>query len=456
MATYRPKLHFTAKKGWLNDPNGLVYRDGWYHLFYQHHPRSTLWGPMHWGHAISRDLLRWRHLPVALKPNDQGMAFSGSAVVDEGNTSHLGSGRDPMVICYTQHGSVEQQGLYWSGDGIFFRPYPGNPILENPGVPDFRDPKVFRVEGETLWRMALTAGDRICFYQSENLRGWEKTGEILRPETIPSGVLECPDVFPLMAPDGQIYWILLCSIAMAPAQGGSRTLYLIGDFSDGKFVADPQVQASIWLDEGTDCYAGVTYNQAPSGRRIMMAWQSNWAYADKTPTGPYRGTLCVPRELRLARAKGRLVLAQRPVEELKRYRGPFITFDTLPERERAVALPGECFEITLNSDTPYVCRFENDSGDCLLVGLDGENQYFIDRSCAGQVAFSPHFYPRSVCKRLTDDEELTMRLIFDTQTVEAFFDGGRQVMSAQVFPKTPFTRVRFTGAAQGTVYQLMG
>ena len=142
--------------------------------------------------------------------------------------------------------------------------------------------------------MALAAGDLICFYQSENLRGWEKTGEILRPGTVPAGVLECPDVFPLMAPDGKSCWILLCSISMAPAQGGSRTLYLIGDFSEGQFVADPQLQASIWLDEGADCYAGVTYNQAPSGRRIMMAWQSNWAYADKTPTGPYRGTnMCI-------------------------------------------------------------------------------------------------------------------------------------------------------------------
>ncbi|MFZ2988121.1 glycoside hydrolase family 32 protein, partial [Ideonella sp.] len=316
---YRPALHFTPAAHWMNDPNGLVFHQGVYHLFFQYYPEGLSWGPMHWGHASSTDLLRWEEHPIALYPDPLGLIFSGSVVWDERNLSGLApAGSAPLVAIFTHHDSAaaragaiswETQSLAWSVDnGLTWTKYAGNPVLKNPGLRDFRDPKVFWLAETGRWVMSLSTGTQIAFYSSADLKDWQLTSKFGADAGSHGGTWECPDLFSLPL-NGRQRWVLLVSLTSGGPNGGSATQYFIGDFDGQRFT--PEHHDVRWLDLGCDNYAGVTWS-GTGERRVFIGWMGNWDYAKVVPTAPWRSAMTLPRELSLREVSGQTRLAARP------------------------------------------------------------------------------------------------------------------------------------------------
>ena len=295
---HRPQFHFTPEEKWMNDPNGMVYYDGEYHLFYQYYPEDIVWGPMHWGHAVSKDMVHWEHLPIALFPDSLGYIFSGSAVIDWNNTSGLGDPDSypetpPMIAIFTHHNMAgekagkidyQYQSIAYSNDkGRTWTMYSGNPVVPNPGIKDFRDPKVIWHEASQQWVMVFAAYDKVRIYISPNLKDWTFTSEFGIPGD--ERLWECPDLFPMKVEEtGETKWVLITSIQKDAPNGGTATGYFIGDFDGKTFTGDYKKQ--YWLDYGTDNYALVTWSDIPEedGRRLAIGWMSNWQYAQEVPT----------------------------------------------------------------------------------------------------------------------------------------------------------------------------
>ena len=315
---HRPAFHFTPKTGWMNDPNGMVYYEGEYHLFYQYYPDSTVWGPMHWGHAISRDLVSWEHLPIALYPDSLGLIFSGSAVVDWKNTSGFGiNGKPPLVAMFTHHlmrgekagrHDFQYQSLAYSNDkGRTWTKYAGNPVIPNTNaIHDYRDTKVFWYAPDQKWVVVLAAGDHIMLYNSPNLKDWTYLSSFGKDLGAHGGVWECPDLFPLKVQGTtQEKWVLIQNMNPGGPNGGSAAQYFIGDFNGKSFILDAQLTGDLplWLDHGRDNYAGVTWSDVPAadGRRLFIGWMSNWDYAQVVPTKSWRSAMTLPRQLVLAK-----------------------------------------------------------------------------------------------------------------------------------------------------------
>ena len=313
---YRPQIHYTPAKNWVNDPNGMVYIDGTWHLFYQYNPYGNGWGNMSWGHATSTDLVHWTEQPTALVPDALGDIFSGSAVYDADNTGGFGKGA--MVAFYTAAGAHQQQALAYSTDGgKTFTKYDGNPIIANTTRGDFRDPKVFWHAETKRWVMSLALGWEygIQFWTSTDLRTWREastfTTEVGRCKR---GQWECPDLL-RMNYNGQEKWVLIVSVNPGGPVIGSGTMYFVGNFDGEKFTAD-DLGYPLWLDYGLDNYAGVTWSNTPDGRIILIGWMNNWSYSGDVPCDPWRSAFTLPRELSLVDYQGKPVLASRPVKEL--------------------------------------------------------------------------------------------------------------------------------------------
>ncbi len=352
----RPAVHLTPPSGWLSDPNGLVQAGGTFHACYQHHPHDLTWGPMHWGHATSTDLLTWTHQPIALAPGPHADAWSGSAVVDHEDSAGCGPGA--IVVLHTAAGPGGQvQCLASSTDGVRFVPDPGGPVLVG-NVADFRDPKVLRFDAgrASWWVLVLSAGDELRLYRSDDLRRWSETSRF-RPDTAPTGVLETPDLFPLAGPDSTEHWVLTWGVIEGAPAGGSGTCALVGSFDGATFTPDPDATVA-WVDHGADCYAAQSWSDVADGRRIWAAWLSNWSHADRFPATTWRGQLTIPRELSLAPdGDGALRLAQRPVRELGARRPEHLTVVDLGapgERDGAVTVratrPGTTVAVTVDLD----------------------------------------------------------------------------------------------------------
>ena len=314
---HRPQIHFSPPEKWMNDPNGMVFYAGEYHLFYQFFPDSTVWGPMHWGHAVSTDLVHWQHLPIALYPDSLGYIFSGSAVVDWKNTSGLGlNGQPPLIAIYTYHNPAgekagrkdfQYQGLAFSHDkGRSWTKYAGNPVLPNTeSIADFRDPKVLWDEASNQWVMVIAAHDQVKFRGSKDLKKWTPLSNFGKTWGAHSGVWECPDLFPIRVEGStETKWVLLVSINPGGPNGGSATQYFVGHFDGRQFTVDPSYTAAVsgekavWLDNGRDNYAGVTWSDIPkqNGRRLFMGWMSNWDYAQRIFSSPAKtltGSVCM-------------------------------------------------------------------------------------------------------------------------------------------------------------------
>lgn len=448
---YRPQFHFTPPKMWMNDPNGLVYNKGVYHLFYQYYPEDIVWGPMHWGHAVSEDMIHWEHKPIALYPDEKGYIFSGSAVVDKGNTSGFASeGNEALVAIFTYHdpegekantSTFQTQGIAYSLDnGESWINYEANPVIDNEGIKDFRDPKVFWHDESQSWIMALVAGDHAKFYRSPDLKDWTYLSEFGREVGGHGGVWECPDLFQLQVEGSdEKKWVLLISINPNAPNGGSGTQYFIGEFNGTAFSSDQQ--EARWLDWGRDNYAGVTYNNVPDGRRIFIGWMSNWDYARDTPTETWRSAMTVPRKLSLKKIGDTYELLNYPLSEFSKLLQPefkknvvvgsqkthHFTFDHFNESEIR-------FRTALRDFKMY---FSNDKGDSLLLSMDKEKAEFtLDRRRSGKVDFHEKFAPRVQRMPIANlpENPFEIRILMDWSSIEVFINQGQYVMTSQIFP----------------------
>ncbi len=457
---YRPQYHFSPDSMWMNDPNGLVFDGSSYHLFYQYHPEDIVWGPMHWGHAISSDLVSWEHQPIALYPDQNGTIFSGSAVMDYDNTSGLGTEENPpMVAIFTYHDAAgaeqktdnfQTQGIAFSLDkGKSWTKYAGNPVVKNPGYIDFRDPKVFWHEDSSSWIMSLVAGDHLQLYRSENLIDWNLTSTFGHEVGAHGGVWECPDLFALEL-NGETHWVLLISINPGGPNGGSATQYFIGDFDGYDFSSD---QESIkWVDFGPDNYAGVTFNHAPNDKRLFMAWMNNWSYAQNTPTSRWRSASTLPRELSLYNAKDGVRLKNTPIEALEQLKVPAPISPQSSGENTYVNLPsGQTFvrlELPM-IPTEFVLTSLKD--EQLNFSLNAESKkLIIDRSFSGEVSFSEAFAaPIIIDLSPSLSDLLTLDLWIDVSSAELFINDGEQSATLQYFSNEPMSRLVYKTGDKG-------
>jgi len=459
--SWRPGFHFSPPSHWLNDPNGLVYYEGEYHLFYQYHPFSTKWGPMHWGHAISPDLIHWQHEPIALFPDEHGAIFSGCCVVDWNNSSGLFNGSHGLIAIFThadtdpESGQPRQrQSLAYSSDkGRTWHKYAGNPVLAEPGLIDFRDPKVFWHSKSKRWIMAIVAGDHVRFYGSENLREWSLTGEFGQTEGSHDGVWECPDLFELPIDDtGKTKWVLIISIGDNPAcPEGSRTQYFIGDFDGQTFINDHAADHVMWLDYGRDNYAGVTWSDIPDqdGRRVMIGWMSNWKYANDTPTESWRGSMTLPRALSLTSREEGVVLIQMPVREIEQLRNDSLSWSDVkvtPKTPFTRKISHDLLEIEADMDigsTDEVHIIMKSTGESeTVVGYDPVRQWlFIDRTKSGRHEFHSSFSSKHGAPMAQENGKIKIHIWLDRNAVEVYGNEGLVVLTDQIFPDAPMDTI---------------
>ncbi|WP_425638512.1 glycoside hydrolase family 32 protein [Algoriphagus yeomjeoni] len=445
---YRPTYHFTPESGWMNDPNGLVYLDGEYHLFYQFYPDSTVWGPMHWGHAVSRDLVNWESLPTALYPDSLGYIFSGSAVFDAENSSGLGSEENPpLVAIFTHHNAEEaetssdtfqNQSIAFSLDkGRTWEKYSQNPVLKNPGIRDFRDPKVSQItnpDGSKSWIMTLAVLDHINFYSSTDLKNWSLLSEFGKTIGAHGGVWECPDLLPFKTPAGEQKWVLLVSINPGGPQNGSATQYFIGDFENGEFTPDDTMIR--WIDYGPDNYAGVTWSNLPTeqNRTLFIGWMSNWLYANVVPTKAWRSAMTVPRELSLFDVDGTLLLKSAPAIELEKLRS-----EEFEINQKEAGLPSEAVELKaeVKSDS-FSMTLSNEVGESVIISKEN-GLVSIDRRNAGQSDFQRDFAAMHSAPMSWEAKEI--RIFLDASSIELFVNDGELVMTSILFPTSPWKNV---------------
>jgi len=466
---YRPQVHFSPKAHWINDPNGMVYFNHTYHLFFQYYPKDIVWGPMHWGHAISKDLMHWTELPIALYPDSLGYIFSGSAVVDSNNTSGFGKkGKIPMVAIFTHHDPkgekagtevFQNQSIAYSLDnGNTWTKYNGNPVLKNPGIRDFRDPKVMWYAKQKKWVMTLATKDHITFYSAPDLKNWKKESEFGLRAGAHGGVWECPDLFSLKL-NGKTYWILVVNLNPGGPNGGSATQYFAGSFDGNKFI--PIDSNTRWLDYGPDEYAGITWSNTGS-RKIFLGWMSNWQYANQVPTQAWRNAMTIPRELELQESKGQILLASKPVEELKNNYTKTIALKQL-QVDKTIDLSSKIsgfksqyvLKLRLKQLQDYRIKLSNKNGEELLIGYDaGKDQYFIDRTKAGKTDFQKDFAGRFTAPRLTSAKNSNITIVIDKTSVELFADGGLTAMTAVYFPSADLNNLALTVSSKLTIDNL--
>ena len=472
----------------MNDPNGMVYYDGEYHLFYQYYPDSTVWGPMHWGHAVSPDMVRWEDLPIALYPDSLGYIFSGSAVIDRDNTA--GFGVDAMVAIFTHHNMAgerakrldfQTQSIAYSTDrGRSWTKYADNPVIPNPGIKDFRDPKVTWDADRNQWVMVLAAYDIVKFYTSPNLKDWTFASDFGKELGSHGGVWECPDLFPMTDQNGDRHWVLIVSVQQGSPNGGTGAQYFVGDWNGGEFIVEPglldylesEKDRALWLDYGRDNYAGVTWSNAPDDRTLFMGWMSNWQYAQVVPTERWRSAMTLPRELNLqAFGNGNFTLRTRPVQELQSLRkksfqleeairigeetySPDLDWD-LGQEAVQVATSEIQFKTTTNGDTPtegsFGLRFYNANGDEFLVGYDfAQRRPFTDRRKAGRTDFQEDF-ATARHDGPTGPFPNQWQLFMDRSSAELFIENGDLVMTDIFFPSDLLNRMEMFNTSGQTI-----
>ena len=445
--THRPQFHFTPESNWMNDPNGLVYYKDKYHLFYQYYPEGIVWGPMHWGHASSKDLYHWEHHPIALYPDELGNIFSGCAVIDKQNTA--GFGKNAMIAIYTYHddklkeqgyNNTESQAIAYSLDeGITWTKYSGNPVINNSSEKDFRDPNVFWNDDLNAWNMVLASGDRVKIYTSENLKEWKYKSDFKpNPDLSKIGTWECVDLFK-MTYNTEEKWVMIVNHDRLTPNGGSGTRYFIGDF-DGEVFTN--TQASKWLDYGTDYYAGVTFYNVPNDKRILISWMSNWLYAQKTPTKVWRSAMTLPRELLLDKKENEYFLKQRIAGEFDDILDPILSKKEvqLPYEKKNISLSQA--ELSFNFEGEHLLiTLSNKLGESLNLELD-HKQLSIDRSKSGITEFSEVFAENTQVMPI--DEKITdFQIVLDRASIEILLNSGKYSMTNIFFPNSEFSNLKF-------------
>lgn len=453
---YRPAYHHTPLYGWMNDPNGMFYKDGRWHLYYQWNPYGSKWQNMTWGHSSSADLVRWEHHPAAIEANGLGTVFSGSSVVDSANTA--GFGRDAVVALYTSADVNQTQSLAHSSDGgMTFEIYPGNPVLTLES--EARDPNMFWDADNGRWVMSLAHAldHEMLFFTSPDLKEWTLQGSFGKGIGAQDGVWECPDLFRLKVDgSGEEKWVLVCNINPGGPFGGSATQYFTGDFDGKTFIADTDAEGVIptkWMDYGKDHYATVSWSDVPDNRRVLIGWMSNWQYAGEVPTMQYRSANTLPREAGLFRAPdGQLYLSSSPVAELAALRDkPSVSVRNKPAggNGRNFPLPGSnggACEILLDIDSRKAgsvdITISNNDGESALLCYDAKaHTMSFDRRRSGLTDFSQDFPTVTTAPTFETNGKLSLRIFIDRSSIEVFGNGGKTVMTNLVFPTVPYSSV---------------
>ncbi len=459
--SFRPVYHHTPAYGWMNDPNGMFYKDGVYHLYFQYNPYGSVWGNMHWGHSTSTDLMHWKFEGCAIVPDAWGAIFSGSCVVDHENTA--GFGKEAVVAFYTSAkstpwGDIQMQSMAYSLDnGKTFTKYEGNPILTS-SEKDFRDPKVFWYAPGKHWVMILAVGQHMEIYSSVNLKEWKKESEFGAMQGAHGGVWECPDLVEIPVEGSrEKKWVLICNLNPGGPFGGSAAQYFVGSFDGKKFVNESPTQTK-WMDWGKDNYATVTWNNAPDGRCIALGWMSNWQYANNVPTRQYRSANTLARDLTLYREGQELYLKSTPSSEVKKARGKKVSIPSfkVSEKHEMVNLFEEkqgAYEVEIVIQNAGASKIAfcllNDKGEKVSMYYDlNRKQFVMDRSESGKVDFSKDF-PAVTVAPVNVDKELTLRLFVDRSSIEAFGEDGKFVMTNLVFLSQPYVKMCFEADKNG-------
>ncbi len=483
---HRPQYHFSPAANWMNDPNGMVYYEGEYHLFYQYYPDSTVWGPMHWGHAVSEDLVNWEHLPIGLYPDSLGYIFSGSAVIDWKNTSGFGTdNKPPMIAIFTHHlmkgeraktNDFQYQSIAYSLDkGRTWTKYKNNPVIPNTDkIKDFRDPKVIWDESSSQWLMVFAAGDHVMFWGSQDLKSWTHLSNFGKEFGDHGGVWECPDIFPMkVIGSDETKYVLLQSINPGAPNGGSGTQYFVGDFNGKEFILDPTFkkevsnEKGVWLDYGRDNYAGVTWSDIPAsdGRRLFMGWMSNWDYAQIVPSEKWRSAMTLPRSLELIKKGTKYRLLSKPVKELVKNRQSTMGMSPTTVKDK-FSIPvanglnlSQCeleFSVSLATTTAdeFGLTLKNEKGEAYKFGYrKSSKQFFCEREATKGNLFSPKFaHNKEMALRTDNDPIIEFRIFIDRSSIEIFTDDGEVVLTEIFFPSEPFNEIELFSSGGEAVF----
>ena len=421
---YRPAYHHTPLYGWMNDPNGMFYKDGVWHLYFQYNPYGSQWENMTWGHSTSRDLIHWDAQPMAIEMDWLGSIFSGSCVTNG----------DEVVAFYTSAGHHQTQSMAVSKDGgRTFMKYSGNPVLTTSDIPDFRDPKAFWNEDIKAWNLILAAGQEMRIYSSKDLKDWKYESSFGKEYGNHSGVWECPDLFEIKDEKLNIKkWVLICNINPGGPFGGSATQYFVGDFDGKKFTCESMPKVTKWLDYGKDHYATVSFYNAPENRRVVLAWMSNWQYANQVPTKQFRSANSIPRDLGLFTDGEESYVSVVPSKEMLALRGS------------KVKKPTEACEIIIDTKGQTEIVLSNTKGEQVVMKYDAQKQTFsMDRTKSGDVSFSEAFPCVTVAP--THGQIKQLRLFIDHCSIEAFDAEGKMAMTNLVFPSEPYNTIKVKG-----------
>ena len=439
---YRPLYHHTPAYGWMNDPNGMFYKDGVWHLYFQHNPQGSQWENLSWGHSTSTDLIHWEFQGDPVQPDAWGMIFSGSSVVDKDNTAGFGKGA--IVALYTSAAENQVQSMAYSTDnGKTFTKYEGNPIITS-NVPDFRDPHMFWNEDIKKWNMILAAGQQMNIYSSDNLKDWKYESSFGAGYGNHGGVWECPDLMKMkVRGTDKEKWMLVCNINPGGPFGGSATQYFVGDFDGHKFTCESEPDVTKWMDYGKDHYATVTFDNAPDGRHVALAWMSNWQYANQVPTLQYRSANSIPRDLGLFEYKGNTYCSVVPSEEI-----------TAARSKKPSKSLSEACEMVVNLKGDATITLSNSKGEKVVMTYKAKDETFsMDRTLSGKTDFSSDF--AAVTTAPTYGKMNKLRIFIDKSSIEVFDNDGKMAMTNLVFPTKPYDKVMIKGKTKKyAVYKL--
>ena len=420
---YRPLYHHTPPYGWMNDPNGIFYKDGVWHLYFQYNPFGSQWENMNWGHSTSRDLIHWTYEGVPIQPDALGVIYSGCCVVDKDNVA--GFGKNAVIAFYTSAGTSQTQSIAYSLDnGKTFTKYTGNPIVTS-NVPDFRDPKVFWNEDTQLWNLILAAGQQMSIYSSKNLKDWTFESHFGEGYGNHDGVWECPDLIKMGNK-----WVLLCNINPGGPYGGSATQYFVGHFDGHKFTCESAPTITKWLDYGKDQYATVTFNNAPNGRIVAIPWMSNWQYGNHVPTLQFRSANGLPRELGLFSYQGESYISVKPSPEV---------FKAFSNKTSTKLQPASYIEVTNIKGNASITLKNNQNEEVVMVYDAKKGTFSMDRDQSGVSDFSSEF--KAVTTSPTYGAISGLQIFVDKSSIEVFDVDGKMAMTNIVFPTSPYTDV---------------
>ena len=420
---FRPIYHHTPAYGWMNDPNGMFYKDGVWHLYYQYNPYGSQWENMTWAHSTSTDLMHWENQGEVIQPDALGTIFSGNSVVDKENTA--GFGKDVVIAFYTSAGIAQTQSIAYSTDnGMSFKKYANNPIITS-DVPDFRDPKVFWNDDLNQWNLILASGQQMNIYSSKNLKDWKSESCFGEEYGNHGGVWECPDLLKIGDK-----WVLICNINPGGPFGGSATQYFVGTFDGHKFTCESKPEVTKWMDYGKDHYATVSFSNAPNGRIVVLPWMSNWQYANQVPTQQFRSANGLPRDVSLYNYNGEEYVSVKPSPEVL----------NAFEQKASGRFPMASYLEVTNIKSNASIVLSNDKDEYVTMVYDGKNGTFsMDRTHSGLTEFHNDFKSKTIAP--TNGTIKGMQIFVDRCSIEAFDIDGKVAMSNLVFPSKPYDKI---------------